>query len=206
MITIKNRYDNISLKTAIINSANKELIDFLNDYIINIEEKLNNCNNLIISGAVGTGKTYLCKCFINDVVKQKLEFERFGDAVYNKKTGKYERLIIVEKRNIKALMINLYNLIEDIRKTYNGEMSNYDYKEFDILIIDEIGVQRNTDDERFLLYDIVNYRNENFKPTFIITNFKTEKEIAMVLGLRILDRIIENAKIIKLDGASWRRN
>ena len=208
MIRKQTRYDNISLKNAIVDNNNKELIDFLKNYIENRDEMFNECKNAIITGGVGIGKTYLCKCFINDIRQKQSDFEYVKKTEYNSTTKKYESIFDYETRNINPLMIKFPDMINDIRKTYKGETQDHDYKEYDILIIDEIGVSRgkngSTEDERLLLFDIIDYRNVNFKPTFIISNYETDDELVMALGRRILSRIRENAKIFKLKGQDRR--
>ena len=80
----------------------------------------------------------------------------------------------------------------------------------DILAIDEIGVQLSTDAERQILYDIINYRWENFKNTIIISNLAIKSNdkqtgIDRILGARILDRLVnKDTKIFSINGKSMR--
>lgn len=191
IIQIKNRFDNVSLETCVVDDYNKELVEYLKDYVKNIEEKINNGENLIITGECGVGKTYLMKCFINDCKKIVVEKE-IWDYPKNK----------IEKRLLNIGYFNIFKVIEELRKKYDKKESDYNFNSYDILIIDEIGVQFATDGERQILYEIINYRWENFKPTFLISNLNLEG-IKKVLGLRIFDRINTNKHFI-LNGSSRR--
>ena len=176
---------------------------FLKDYVNNIEDKIENCNNAIITGSCGTGKTYLCRCFLNDLKNVNIEVQ---EKVVNANYDGFDYKPI--KRKIKTLIITIYDLISDLRKKYKNEPIDRDYKDYDLLVIDEVGVQFDTDAERQVLYDIINYRWENYKPTFIISNYKLEDKnntsISKVLGMRITDRLIDGATVINLEGQSWR--
>lgn len=191
IIQIKNRFDNVSLETCVVDDYNKELVEYLKDYVKNIEEKINNGENLIITGDCGVGKTYLMKCFINDCKKIVIEKE-IWDYPKNK----------IEKRLLNIGYFNIFKVIEELRKKYEKKESDYNFNGYDILIIDEIGVQFATDAERQILYEIVNYRWENFKPTFLISNLNLEG-IKKVLGLRIFDRVNTNKHFV-LNGSSRR--
>lgn len=191
IIQIKNRFDNVSLETCVVDDYNKELVEYLKDYVKNIEEKINNGENLIITGDCGVGKTYLMKCFINDCKKIVVEKE-IWDYPKNK----------IEKRLLNIGYFNIFKVIEELRKKYDKKESDYNFNSYDILIIDEIGVQFATDGERQILYEVINYRWENFKPTFLISNLNLEG-IKKVLGLRIFDRINTNKHFI-LNGSSRR--
>lgn len=191
IIQRKNRFDNVSLETCVVDNYNKELVEYLRDYVKNIEEKINNGENLIITGECGVGKTYLMKCFINDCKKIVIEKE-IWDYPKNK----------IEKRLLDVGYFNIFKVIEELRKKYDKKESDYNFYSYDILIIDEIGVQFATDGERQILYEVINYRWENYKPTFLISNLNLEG-IKKVLGLRIFDRINTNKHFI-LNGSSRR--
>ena len=187
------------LKNLTIDNENKDLINYLIDYRNNIDNKINECENLILTGSCGSGKSYILNAFMNDVVNIKAERQAVD---YSARYGIQE---IITKSNITAKMINIYNLITDLRDKDYKNKDVIDYKNFDILIIDEVGVQFSTDAERQILYSLIDYRYNNFKPTFIISNFdlaggKNENSIDKILGQRILTRLkLNNCRIFKLN-------
>jgi DNA replication protein DnaC len=85
------------------------------------------------------------------------------------------------------------------------------YYSCDILALDEIGVQYETQSERNVLFTLPNHRYENYKPAIIISNYPMElsndgRDIPRLLGQRILDRLTDkNSSIFELKGESMRR-
>ena len=77
------------------------------------------------------------------------------------------------------------------------------FQMYDLLIIDEIGVQSGTDNERNILFEIVNGRYENVRPTIIISN-RDVKEVAELISERSVDRITEGGAIIPFNWESSR--
>ena len=78
------------------------------------------------------------------------------------------------------------------------------YTQCDLLIIDEVGVQRGSDFEKETFFDVINERYENMRPTIILSNLTIE-EIKVFLGERVFDRLRENGgKAFLLDWPSYR--
>jgi DNA replication protein DnaC len=122
---------------------------------------------LILCGKLGTGKTHLALAIASEVVK----------------TG------------VECKYINLLDLIRWVRSSWKdgglnehqilNQISNYG-----LLIIDEIGVQNGTENEKTILFDIINSRYENMLPTIIISNLSVE-EISQLISERSVDRITD---------------
>lgn len=73
----------------------------------------------------------------------------------------------------------------------------------DLLVIDEVGVQRGTDDEQIILFDVIDRRYADLRPTIIITNLNGAA-FAEVIGPRIMDRLRERAVFVPFNWASYR--
>ncbi len=122
---------------------------------------------LIFCGKLGTGKTHLALSIAREVAR----------------TGRECRYV------------NLLDLIRYIRASWKdggneeGEIL-YRISNYDLLIIDEIGVQNGTENEKTMLFDIINSRYENMLPTIIISNLSTT-EISTLISERSVDRITE---------------
>ena len=88
-----------------------------------------------------------------------------------------------------------YHIVRDIKDTYSGRGNERDivrgFVEPDLLIVDEIGVQHGTDTEKLLLFEVLNGRYENMKPTIVVSN-EEPRGIADYLGDRVMDRLCEN--------------
>lgn len=140
--------------------------------------------SLILCGGPGTGKTHLGCGVANELLKQGFT------ALYTTATG----------------------LVRDIRATWakDSERTETDViKAFiapDLLIIDEIGVQVGSADEKIRLFDVINARYEQVKPLLIISNLDV-KGVVEYLGERAADRLRENGgQALAFTWGSYRRN
>lgn len=75
----------------------------------------------------------------------------------------------------------------------------------DLLVIDEIGVQFGTETEKMILFDILNARYEQVKPSILISNLAIE-ELKTYIGERVLDRMWEGGgSILAFTWDSYRK-
>lgn len=74
----------------------------------------------------------------------------------------------------------------------------------DLLILDEVGVQFGSDTEKLILFDVLNERYEQRKPTLLLSNL-TAPEVRDYLGERIFDRLREDGgRVVVFDWQSHR--
>lgn len=116
----------------------------------------------------------------------------------------------VLRANRSVVFTTVTRLIRRIRDTYN---KSNDETEFDavsvftdpyLLILDEVGVQRGTDDEKLLLFDVLNDRYENRLSTILLSNLPA-KELRGYLGDRVFDRLKEDGgQVVVFDWESRR--
>jgi DNA replication protein DnaC len=136
---------------------------------------------LILCGKLGTGKTHLALAAGAELAK------RGNDVSY----------------------INLLDLIRWVRSSWNNESFSEAQilnrlSKYDLLIIDEIGVQNGTENERTILFDIINSRYENMVPTIIISNLPID-EIKNLISERSVDRITDGGGgAVVFDWGSYR--
>lgn len=72
-----------------------------------------------------------------------------------------------------------------------------------ILIVDEVGVGFQSETEKLILTEIINYRYERMLPIVIMSNLEPS-QLTNVLGERVIDRLKEGEFLI-FDWGSWRR-
>lgn len=208
--------ENILLKNCLVTKDNEKLINFLKNYVENIETRMEQNQNLLLMGTVGLGKTYLMNAFKNELNRRKINrfsykiqtveievFDKLLKKVRIAKTIKKVDDYVVD--NVKAKLVNLNDMITDIRKKYSGDKSDFNYKEdFDVLILDELGINFGSMDELKLLYDVVDYRYNSCRPTFLVSNYG-EEIVKKILKSRIYDRLVNHRTTkIQLIGNSWR--
>lgn len=172
-------FDNFIAKTPKQKAALKACRAFAENFKSLKEDK----GGLILMGTVGTGKTHLSVAIGLDLLRQDLS---------------------VKYLTIGRLIRGVRESWNDREKTEEQIYSNLSYK-FELLIIDEIGVQNCTDNERNILFEVINGRYEDKRPTILVSNLNPTDLTAMV-GQRIMDRIAEGGgNRIVFDWESYRQ-
>lgn len=142
----------------------------------------------IFCGSWGTGKNHLASAFVNKAIREKQQT---------------------------ALITTAFKIISFVKGSWRRgsgvtEKQVMDsYSTVDVLVIDELGVQFNSDAEAIYLTHIINERYEHYRPTFILSNLPLvagdgEESITTVLGERIVDRFREGGAVLVFDWESYR--
>ena len=137
---------------------------------------------LLLFGNVGTGKSYAAGCIANALI-DRLESVLFGGMsdVVNRMQGNFGT-----DRNhyMKSLMRP------------------------DLLILDDLGAERNTSFGKERVFDVVDKRLLTGKPMIVTTNIPLSvmKQAADLDDRRIFDRILEVCVPIMFDGDSFRKS
>ncbi len=152
------------------------------EYAKNIEERLKDGRGLFLTGNIGTGKTHLAAGIVDYIAR-------------------------IKKRKISCQIayITSVDLLAQIRMSFNTkgqDIVGY-FEEADLLIIDDLGVEKVTDWVNEILYKIIDHRYNELKPTIFITNLK-EDEIKEKIGERVTSRIFEMCKGIEFTGKDYR--
>lgn len=139
---------------------------------------------LVFCGKPGTGKNHLACAIANSVIE-------------NHQSEVYLTTVMRIIRKVKSTWGKDSDLTEeDAIKFYCGKS---------LLIIDELGVQFGTESEKIILFEIINERYEQMRPTILISNL-TEEELGKYIGDRIIDRMKEGqGAVIKFDWESYRK-
>lgn len=167
---------------AATTSGQTRALQVCHRFVDNWPEGRRNGTSLIFTGGPGTGKTHLA-CGIASAL-----IERYEAAAMFMTT-------LQAMRSIKAS----YN--RDAEITEEEAVDNLLWPE--LLILDEIGVQVGSEHEKLLLFDVLNSRYQDCRPTILLSNLSMT-DLETYLGQRVMDRYRECGAVIAFDWDSHR--
>lgn len=167
---IPPRFSDKTLDNYITNDGlQSDILDFCRKYAAEFSEFAKVGTGIMFLGLVGTGKTHLAVGILREIIN----------------AGRNGRYITVSR------------IMRDIKDTFakHSEKSESEVLDYlikrDLLVIDEIGVQRANEFEANALFEVINGRYEAIRPTILIANL-TLKEMRENVGDRVFDRMREN--------------
>ena len=144
-------------------------------YCKNFDKFRSEGKGLIFYGGVGTGKTYAAACIANELISQ-------GAPV---------------------LMTNFSRIINRLQSKFEGRQEYLDsLNEFDLLIIDDLAAERNTEFVNEIVYNIIDARYRAKKPLIVTTNIDLEKLMneTEISRQRIYSRVLQICHPIEVKG------
>ena len=155
-------------------------VQYARRYAGNYAEFQKNGQGLLFWGNVGTGKTFLAGCIANALME----------------------------KNIPVLMTSFPKLLNALGGLYSGEKNEYlkSLNQYRLLIIDDLGVERDTPYVLETVYLVIDERYKSGKPFIITTNLSLEelRNPADLEHGRIYDRIMERCVPVAFSGKNYR--
>lgn len=138
--------------------------------------------SFVFSGAPGTGKNHLAAAIGNHLL-----------------TGGHS-----------VLVVTIPDLMLRVRECYDDGQSEAslldDLCRVDLLILDEVGIQRGSSGEKVILNQVIDRRLSSMRPVGILTNLNYES-LTDTLGARIIDRLqMDGGMWVNFDWDSYRKN
>ena len=136
---------------------------------------------LLLFGNVGTGKSYAAGCIANALI-DRLE---------------------------PVLFVGMSDVVNRMQGNFGADRDSYmtSLMRPELLILDDLGAERNTSFGKERVFDVINRRRLTGKPMIITTNIPivTMQKAASLDERRIYDRILEVCVPIRFDGENFRR-
>lgn len=173
---IGRTFDNFHVST----DAQANALAVASGYANNFAENARRGNGLILSGLPGTGKSHLAAAILQAIMPANC-----------------------------GLYTTCMNVIRAVRGTWRKDSERSEsevlnaFAEVPLLVLDEIGVQYGTDGEQTILFDILDRRYRDMKPTILLTN-QDKAGFKKFIGERSFDRLVESARWVSFDWQSYR--
>ncbi len=138
--------------------------------------------SFVFSGGPGTGKNHLAAAIGNHLLAG-------GHSV---------------------LVVTIPDLMLRVRECYDGGQSEAslldDLCKVDLLVLDEVGIQRGSSGEKVILNQVIDRRLSSMRPVGVLTNLNHEGLLDS-LGARVIDRLqMDGGMWVNFDWGSYRKN
>lgn len=147
----------------------KKALAFAKNYTEDLDGVMESGRGAILVGRPGTGKTHLAAA---------IGMESLGQGFSVRYTTVIRALRRIKDTWGKAAAETEQSAVASMTRP-------------DLLIIDEVGVQFGSETEKMILFDVLNERYENRRPTLLISNLSVH-DVSAYLGERVIDRLRED--------------
>lgn len=134
---------------------------------------------LVLSGMPGTGKSHLAAAILQAVLSRHVRY------------------------------MTCLDMIRAVRETWRRDSDRSEAQllaylgGLDLLVIDEVGMQYGTDGEQTILFDVLDRRYRDVRPTILLTN-QNKEDLKALLGERTHDRLREVGRWVAFEWPSYR--
>lgn len=160
--------------------GNEKIMDVMKRYVANFPRMLELGKGLMLCGSVGTGKSYAAACVANALID----------------TG------------TPCMMTNFSRMVNIINSSFEGRQKYIDsLNEFDLLIIDDLAAERDTEFMAEQIMNIIDARYRAGLPLIVTTNL-TAQELSGTTDIRkqrVFSRLIEMCVPITVTGRDRRK-
>lgn len=172
------KYQGARFSGYTITPGNERAYRTATKYAEEFERMFQENQGLLLYGPVGTGKSFTAACIANELLD----------------------------KNVSVVMTSFVKILQNIQgEDESGYISMLNNAK--LLILDDLGTDRNTDYALEKVYNIVDSRSRVSKPMILTTNLDLQDMMQAedIRYKRIYDRILETCYPVRVSGDSFRR-
>lgn len=175
---MESKYRDAKFSSYSIIDQNRKVFQIARKYSDNFGKMLTENQGIIFWGPVGTGKSFTAACIANELLSRQIP--------------------VVMTSFVKILQ----NLQTQDEAAYISTLNNAS-----LLILDDLGTERNTDYALEKVYNVIDSRSRETKPMILTTNMTLNEmlEIEDIRYKRVYDRIFETCLPVEVSGNSFRK-
>jgi DNA replication protein DnaC len=181
---IPRKYRGVSFDRSPVTDLSPNVVRPVRDFVRDIDERIRTGRGLWIFGDVGTGKTTLGMLASKEAIKR-------GHSV---------------------AIYSVPRLLAEIRDTYDAGAGDRSYGDFfnelgsiDLLHLDDLGAEKQTEWVLEQLYSLVNERYEQERSVVVTSNVTEVGELEQQIGKRTISRLTEMTFQVPLFGEDLRQ-
>ena len=160
---------------------NREQMKKAKQFVANWDAFRSKAMGLLFWGYVGTGKSYIAGCIANALLD----------------------------KGVPVMMTNFARLLNKLTDMYSGDRNAYidSFNAYPLLIIDDLGIERNSEFAREQVFNIIDSRYRSQLPMIVTTNLtlKELKDPEDLARARIYDRVLERCVPILVNDQNIRK-
>ncbi|MCM1245711.1 MAG: ATP-binding protein [Roseburia sp.] len=177
---MESKYKAASFSSLIQTKENQKVCGIAKKYTEQFSTMFENNQGILFWGSVGTGKSYLAACIANTLLNN-------------------------------MVTVVMTSFVEILQKLQNPQFDESTYLEnlnrVKLLIIDDLGTERNTDYALEKVYNVIDGRYRSGMPLILTTNMALDEMMKTtdIRYKRVYDRIFEMCYPVHVTGDSWRK-
>jgi DNA replication protein DnaC len=174
-----SKYRDAHFEGYTIREENRKVFNLATNYVENFREMKEKNQGLLLYGPVGTGKSFTAACIANSLLENR----------------------------VSVIMTSFVKILQDIQQNFNEAEYLRILNGVSLLIIDDLGAERNTDYALEKVYNVVDSRIRTNKPMILTTNLELADMIKCqdIRYKRVYDRIFETCYPVEMPGKSFRQ-
>lgn len=176
---MESKYREAKFSAYNITDQNHRVYQIARKYAENFGRMLEENQGIIFWGPVGTGKSFTAACIANELL-----------------TGQ-----------IPVIMTSFVKILQNLQAHQDEAAYIAMLNNASLLILDDLGTERNTDYALEKVYNVIDSRSREAKPMILTTNLTISEmqDIEDIRYRRIYDRIFETCLPVEVSGQSFRK-
>lgn len=177
---MESKYRDARFSSYTVADQNRKVYQIARKYADNFRQMTEDNQGIVFWGPVGTGKSFTAACIANELLA----------------------------RQTPVIMTSFVKILQNLQRQGQDEAAYIStLNNAGLLILDDLGTERNTDYALEKVYNVIDSRSREAKPMILTTNLTLSEmlEADDIRYKRIYDRIFETCLPVEVSGESFRR-
>ncbi|MBD5504624.1 MAG: ATP-binding protein [Lachnospiraceae bacterium] len=176
---MESKYRDAKFSSYTVVNQNQKVYQIARKYTENFRQMLKDNQGIIFWGPVGTGKSFTAACIANELLTCQ----------------------------VPVIMTSFVKILQNLQAQQDEAAYISMLNNASLLILDDLGTERNTDYALEKVYNVIDSRSREAKPMILTTNLTLSEmlDIEDIRYKRIYDRIFETCLPVEVAGESFRK-